>query len=79
MTCLSIIIDCDARHWGELAERENSEKVISILIHSIASYITAYMSLSAANRIVLIGVDEALLEPTIYAANASSDVSVQSS
>lgn len=75
MSCLSIVIDCDARHWGELAEKENNEKVICTLIHSITSYTTAHMSLSAANRIVVIGVDEALSEPTIYATNASTDVS----
>lgn len=78
MSCLSIVIDCDARHWGEFAAKENNEKVISALIHSITSYTTAHMSISAANRIAVIGVDETLLEPTIYVTNASADVSLQS-
>ncbi|MCP9259633.1 hypothetical protein DINM_002566 [Dirofilaria immitis] len=78
MSCLSVMIDCDARHWGELAERENNEKVISTLINSITSYTTAHMSLSAANRIVVIGVDRALSEPSIYATNASSDIDMSS-
>lgn len=77
MTCLSIVIDCDARHWGELTEKENNENMICTLINSITSYTTAHMSLSAANRIIIIGADSALSEPTIYATNASTDVSFQ--
>lgn len=75
MSCISIVIDCDARHWGELVEKEKNENLICTLIHSISSYSTAHMSLSAANRVVVIGVDGALSEPIIYA--ASSDVSFQ--
>uniref|UniRef100_A0A0R3RG88 General transcription factor IIH subunit 3 n=1 Tax=Elaeophora elaphi TaxID=1147741 RepID=A0A0R3RG88_9BILA len=74
MSCLSIVVDCDARHWGELAEKENNVKVISTLIHSITSYITTHMSLSASNRVVVIGVDEALSELTIYSTNTSTDI-----
>ncbi|VDK68642.1 unnamed protein product [Litomosoides sigmodontis] len=79
MSCLSIVIDCDARHWGEFAAKANNEKVISTLIHAIASYATAHMSLSAANRIAVIGVDGTLLEPTIYVTNALIDIDMSSS
>uniref|UniRef100_A0A8R1TYW0 General transcription factor IIH subunit 3 n=1 Tax=Onchocerca volvulus TaxID=6282 RepID=A0A8R1TYW0_ONCVO len=78
MTCLSIVIDCDARHWGELTEKENNENMICTLINSITSYTTAHMSLSAANRIIIIGADSALSEPTIYATNASTDIDMNS-
>ncbi|VDP13205.1 unnamed protein product [Onchocerca flexuosa] len=78
MTCLSIVIDCDARHWGELTEKENNEEMICTLINSITSYTTAHMSLSAANRIIIIGADSALSEPTIYATNASTDIDMSS-
>ncbi|EJW88996.1 hypothetical protein WUBG_00095 [Wuchereria bancrofti] len=78
MSCLSIVVDCDARHWGELAEKENNENVICMLIHSITSYTTAHMSLSAMNGIVVIGVDGTLSEPTIYTTSASSDIDMSS-
>uniref|UniRef100_A0A915PY72 General transcription factor IIH subunit 3 n=1 Tax=Setaria digitata TaxID=48799 RepID=A0A915PY72_9BILA len=78
MSCLSIVIDCDACHWGELAEKENDENVIRTLISAITSYTTVHMSLSASNRLVIIGVDGALLEPTIFATNASTDIDMSS-
>uniref|UniRef100_A0A1I7VTL0 General transcription factor IIH subunit 3 n=1 Tax=Loa loa TaxID=7209 RepID=A0A1I7VTL0_LOALO len=78
MSCLSIVLDCDARHWGELAEKGNNENVICTLIHSITSYTTAHMSLSAANRIIVIGADGTLSEPTIYATNTSIDIDMNS-
>ncbi|VDM97554.1 unnamed protein product [Thelazia callipaeda] len=78
MSCLSIVVDCDARHWGEVVEREHDETVIPSLIQAIVSHTTAHMSLSAANRFIVIGVDETLVEPNIYASHMSADIDMSS-
>lgn len=69
------MVDCDARHWGELVVKENDEKVLRTLIDAIVAYATAHLSLSAANRVAIVGVDNALMKPTIFATHTSTDVS----
>ncbi|VDN39479.1 unnamed protein product [Gongylonema pulchrum] len=74
MSCLAVVVDCDACHWGELVEKEHDEGVVGTLIDAVVSYATAHLSLAASNRVAIVGVDSALEKPTIFATHTSTNV-----
>uniref|UniRef100_F1L0H3 General transcription factor IIH subunit 3 n=1 Tax=Ascaris suum TaxID=6253 RepID=F1L0H3_ASCSU len=67
MSCLCIVVDCDARNWGALVEREGDYGVFYSLLSAIASFASAHLSLSANNSVSILGVDATLNNPLLYA------------
>uniref|UniRef100_A0A915B768 General transcription factor IIH subunit 3 n=1 Tax=Parascaris univalens TaxID=6257 RepID=A0A915B768_PARUN len=67
MSCLCIVVDCDARNWGALVEREGDHSVFYSLLSAIASFASSHISLSANNSVSILGVDATLNNPLLYA------------
>lgn len=75
MSCLCIVVDCDARNWGALVEREGDYGVFYSLLSAIASFASAHLSLSANNSVSILGVDATLNNPLLYAFDLTIQVS----
>ncbi|VDM29411.1 unnamed protein product [Toxocara canis] len=73
MSCLCLVVDCDARNWGALVEREG-DALFESMLSAIASFANAHLSLSASNGVSVLGVDATLDNPLLYAYDLSIQI-----